>query len=46
MEVFGIIGFVFAMSALATAVTNQAQVKKLKDELIGVKKEIKELQSG
>jgi len=43
MEAFAIISFVFALPALGIAATNMAQVKKLKDELEGLKKEVKKL---
>ncbi len=46
MEAFAIIGFVFALPALAMAVQNQAQVKKLKDALEGLKREVKALRGG
>ncbi len=46
MEYFGIISFVFVLPAFAIAAGNQAQVKKLKDELEGLKKEVKELRGG
>ena len=46
METFAILGFVFGLSALAMTVANQAPVKKLRDELEGLKKEVKELRGG
>lgn len=46
MEAFAIIGFVFGLSAMGTAATNTGQVKKLKEELEGLKKEIEELRGG
>ena len=46
MEAFGIIGFIFGLSAMATAGTNTAQVKKLKDELEGLKRQLEELRGG
>ena len=46
MEAFAIIGFVFALPAIAMATANTAQVKKLKDELEGLKKEVEELRGG
>ena len=46
MEAFAIIGFIFGLSALATAGANKSQVKKLKDELEGLKKEVKKLRGG
>ena len=46
MDALAIFGFVCALSALGMAVTNQAHVKKLKDELEGLKREVKELRGG
>ncbi len=46
MEAFAIIGFIFGLSAMATAGTNTTQVKKLKDELEGLTKQVEELRDG
>ena len=46
MEAFAINGFVFGLPAFAMASTSAAQVKKLKDELEGLKREVKELGGG
>ena len=46
MEALGIIGFIFGLSAIGMASASTGQVKKLKDELEELKKEVKELRGG
>ncbi len=46
MEAFAIIGFIFGLSAFGKAAANTARVKKLENELEGLKKEVDELRGG
>ena len=46
MEAFAIIGFIFGLSAMATAATNTTQVKNLKDELEGLKRQLEGIRGG
>lgn len=46
MEAFAIIGFIFGLSATAMAQANATQVKKLKEVLERLEKEVAELRGG
>ena len=46
MEVFGMIGFVFALAALSMATSNSALVKKLQSEVEGLTRTIEDLRGG